>query len=533
MAMAYDETLSRATNNELKKHPVGPNFQRSVLKNAILNACIAVIEGQNAILPKTQQQRSPRKLENFQIAMIIQHVEPVICVCCDKDSHESDLDILAVYQTDGPRKGTYDTSQRALDQIIAEYNHAASTRDIKEVREILMRDLPRVHRCMDPDLIAVNNGIFNYKTKTLLPFSPEKIFLSKSGVDYNPYAQNVVIHNPDDNTDWDVESWIAELSNDPEIVNLLWEILGAIVRPFVRWNKAAWFFSTSGNSGKGTLCELMRNLCGREYYASIALADFAKEFQLELLIGANAIIVDENDVGFYLDKCANLKAVITNDALLINRKYKAPITYQFFGFMVQCLNEYPRLRDQTNSFYRRQLFIPFDKCFTGTERRYIKDDYLSRKEVLEYVLLRVLNMNYYELSEPAVCKELLDDLKISNDPVRQFCDELLPQFAWDLLPYTFLYDAFKAYSPEINPSSTPMGRNYFIRRLKEVMQNNPVWSVEKKQIATGRKMSKPEPLIRKYNLSNWMNPNYFGVDADKVCLPVLKPSYRGLLRKVP
>ena len=129
----------------------------------------------------------------------------------------------------------------------------------------------------------------------------------------------MVIHNPNDNTDWDVESWMNESSDDPEIVTLLWEILGAIIRPNVRWNKSAWFYSTTGNNGKGTLCELMRQLCSSGAYASIPIADFAKRFALEPLITACAIIVDENNVGEFIDKAGNLKAIITNDTSFRSR----------------------------------------------------------------------------------------------------------------------------------------------------------------------------------------------------------------------
>ena len=107
---------------------------------------------------------------------------------------------------------------------------------------------------------------------------------------------------------------------------------------------------------------------------------------LEPMLYSVAIIVDENDVGTYIDKAANLKAIVTGDVIQINRKFKTPIPYQFKGFMVQCLNEMPRVKDKSDSFFRRQLFIPFTKCFTGAERKYIKQDYLKRKEVLEYGL---------------------------------------------------------------------------------------------------------------------------------------------------
>lgn len=98
---------------------------------------------------------------------------------------------------------------------------------------------------------------------------------------------------------------MQDLFDDSEIVDLMWKILGAIVRPNVPWGKSAWFYSESGNNGKGTLCELMRQLCGENSYAAISLADMGKDFMLEPLIRAVAVIVDENDVGTYIDKAAN------------------------------------------------------------------------------------------------------------------------------------------------------------------------------------------------------------------------------------
>ena len=257
---------------------------------------------------------------------------------------------------------------------------------------IMREEAPRVKRCSERNLIAVNNGIFDFDTKTLMPFTPDKVFTSKSRVDYNPNAKNVVIHNDEDGTDWDVESWMNTLSDDKGVVTIPWQILGAIIRPNVSWNKACFMYSESGNNGKGTLCALMRQLVGEGRYASIPLKDFGKDFMLEPLIRATSVIVDENDVGTYIDKAANLKAVITGDTIQVNRKFKQPISFKFKGFMVQCLNEMPRVKDKSDSFYRRQLFIPFTKCFTGAERKYIKDDYLKRKEVVEYVMYKVLNM---------------------------------------------------------------------------------------------------------------------------------------------
>lgn len=534
MAVPMDEMLLAAVDDWLTAHPQGRIPNRKRLKEEIVNLTRTIIDAQNSLLSKTTKIKVPDRLTNVQIARIIELVEPVVCISAGKhDDEGTEFDLFGVYEYDGPNEGIYNTSEQALKQVIRRYNFAAVERDMEEVKQILRLTLPRKRRCMDRDLIAVNNGIFDYKRKVLMPFTPDKIFLSKSRVNYNPNASNVTIHNPEDNTDWDVESWMSELSNDLGIVNLLWQVLGAIIRPFVRWNKSAWLYSETGNSGKGTLCELMRNLCGRGSYASIALSDFSKDFMLEPLIHSNAIIVDENDVGIFLDKVANLKAVITNDVLLINRKFKKPVSYQFFGFMVQCLNEFPRIRDRSDSLYRRQLFIPFDKCYTGSERPYIKGDYLSRPEVLEYVLFKVLNMNYYKLSEPAACKAMLDELKVANSPVREFVEDMLPQCQWDLLPFTFLYDLYKAWLVKVNPVGSALSRNFFKRELLAAISGNPEWVYENKQIASKNRMDRPEPLILRYDLKDWKNPMYMGTDVSQICLPQLCTSYRGLQRKVP
>lgn len=418
------------------------------------------------------------------------------------------------------------------------FNRQLETHGFNEVARCLRAICPRIERTQDQDLIAVNNGIFDFKKKELLPFDPKYVFLSKSHVDYDPNAANVHIHNDDDGTDWDVESWMEELSDDHEIVDLNWEILSANVRPFVRWNRSAWFYSEVGNNGKGSLCVLMRGLCGESAVATIPISDFGKDFMLEPLTRATAIIVDENDVGTYIDKAANLKATVTGDTIRINRKFLTPISYRFFGFMVQCVNEMPRVKDKSDSWYRRQLIVPFDKCFTGQERKYIKGDYLRRPEVLRYVLYRVLNMNHYELSEPAACKALMQEYKEFNDPVQEFYNEFFDDedvdFAWDLLPFDFLYALYKAWFGKNCPSGTISNKSKFTNDIVNACQKSKIWGCDnaRKTIRPGNhNMDRPEPLIVQYDLDDWKNPNYTGSDPKQIAMPALKANYRGLERR--
>lgn len=490
-------------------------------------------------IPLRNKWKTLDRLVPQQLTDIVLHFNHVIRIDTTESNVETEEDLIGIYCDSGPNIGTYDTNESRLYDIVKRYDYQLEERKFKEVYFMLQSQAPRRTRCCDKDLIAVNNGIFNYRTKTLSDFDPQYVFLTKSRVDYNPNAQNVIIHNDDDDTDWDVESWMQSLSDDPEIVELFWQMMSAVIRPFVRWNKSVWMYSNTGNNGKGTLCELMRNLCGPGSHTSISLSEFDKEFALQPLIRSTAIIVDENDVGQYIDRLANLKAVVTNDIVQINRKFKAPISFRFWGFMVQCINDLPRIRDKSDSFYRRQILVPMEKCFTGAERRYIKNDYLHRPEVLEYVMKKALSGSFYELSTPEKCRDLLGSYKELNDPVREFINEFFGQFQWDLLPFEFLYDLYKAWYQECNPSGKPEGRTTMKRELVQLILSEPElssqWCIPDNAVSTRQTICCPEPLLLRYNLENWVNPNTKSSrDMTKASMPyITKDRMRGIARRQP
>ena len=161
---------------------------------------------------------------------------------------------LGIYQYAGRNEGIYATSEAALNTVIRKYHFSISASGLRQVRELLLKTAPVVMVGKQKNLIAVNNGIFDYETKRLLEFSPEYVFVSKCRVDLLDNPSNISIHNNEDGTDWNIEDWIHELTDDPQIEKLLWQIIGASIRPNVRWNKALFLYSTRGNNGKGTFC---------------------------------------------------------------------------------------------------------------------------------------------------------------------------------------------------------------------------------------------------------------------------------------
>ena len=239
MAMSYDSLVKTATMEYVGRIRAGKTVHAEPEEYAdeLLVETTAAITAYNAVHvgPKI---KIPARLENSQVAELIAALEPIVRIACAGPNADTSYDLIGVFQAGGPDKGLYSVDEREIRRLVKKYKYAINMRDISEIMSQLQIMLPRKNRTQERDLIAVNNGVFDYANKKLLPFSPDFVFLAKSQVNYIPHAPNPVIYNPDDGTDWDVESWMSELSDDPEVVALLWKLLGAAIRPNVPWNKS-------------------------------------------------------------------------------------------------------------------------------------------------------------------------------------------------------------------------------------------------------------------------------------------------------
>lgn len=542
-AVSCDEYLSE-DNLALLRH-----MSTDEIRDGLLGLIWHRVDDENLAIKRGHvlgaKRQPPTRLAFPEVARLLMAMEHVRMLRDDSRGQSDSAEVLAVYDSDptSRRYGTYLTSDRYLRRLARQYAPDISTKEFGELKAALEDLAPRQSIGTDRDMIAVGNGIVDYRTGELRPFSPEHVFLSKIETDYHPDAQSPVIVNPDDGTEWEIESWMAELSDDPEVVELLWHVIGAVCRPHVSWNKSAWFYSEVGNNGKGTLVALMRNLLGTGNWISLSLSAAGGRFGLSELLDAGlpqAILTDENDVGIYLDKAAGIKALITGDALQIEGKGTNAVTLHWPGFMVQCINEFPRVRDRSPSFLRRLLLVPFEKSFAGIERRYIKDDYLARPEVLAYVLRRVLDhellAEHYELPTPEVCDNALGEFREHNDPVMAFWTEMKEQLVWDLVPFIFLFDLYKSWLAYSSPSAKVIGRNNFTQELVALVRQEPggQWECTDRSARhrpAGR-MSEPEPLIVDYELENWMSTKKGTREAKSRVDPnAIKDRYAGLMRK--
>lgn len=445
---------------------------------------------------------------------------------------------LVTYEDAGPDEGLYVPAGDSIRRLARQYHYTISPKDLNAVVECVRDSVSLLEESEDSDVVALANGLFDLRTKELRPFSPKVVLTSKASVAFNEDAATCPVIDGR----WSVDEWIRELANnDTEVEPLFWQIIAALFRPDHSFDKAVLLYSPTGSNGKGTFVELLRNLVGAERVATLSMSDFSEQFLPEELRSAFCVLSDENEVGGYMERAGQLKAWITHDWTRFNVKHGSITSVKGRGLCVFCANELPSSKDKSESLYRRFIPIPFLKRYVGAdENKAIKDDYVKRPEVLEYVAYKALMMPLFDtFTEPAVCKKLLNQIRVENDPVLQFAEEFLPQFVWDLLPWKFLYGVYSAWMRKEVPNGRAINSREFNKRLSAYVDDNPScgWVVPRgadgKQIPmrTEKRIVGNEPLAVGYDLSDWFDLQPVGGSMCKIGIPHNIPLMaRGLLR---
>jgi putative DNA primase/helicase len=443
----------------------------------------------------------------------------------------ADNGVLAIYEDFGPMEGLHNDSESRIMTLISELRPSLSDKGLESAFNRMRKHAPVLRRTIEPHLTPVANGVFDHARMELRPFSSNWVFLSKTQVDYEANAKSPTIIEPDGST-WEVEEWMASLSDAEGVPELLWEIISAALRSYERWDKSTLLSGPNGNGGKGTLLALIRALLGKGSYASVPLVDFGDRFKKSSLVRATVNLVDENDVGSFAENLGDWKACVTGDVFTLDRKYKDPVEISWQGFDIQCFNTLtPRMKDKSESLKRRLLIVPMVKSFNGVENKKIKRDYLKRDDVLRYVLKRALQMTHTELSNPPACEAALEEWFGTNNKIVGFWREFERQFKWGLLPFAFLYELYKAWIAKTEPSGKPEGYKAFNETLRNYLGGSQKWTLPDTAVRPGQHMSAFEPLIAEFNLQYWMNQSYTGTDPVKRCMTSpLKPNYRGVVR---
>ena len=265
------------------------------------------------------------------------------------------------------------------------------------------------------------------------------------------------------------------MSGDEDLVKLLWQVISASLNGNYSYRKSIWLVG-NGNDGKGTYQQLITNLIGNSNVAPLKLNQFAERFGLAIIEGKTVIIGDDVQAGIYVDESSNFNSVVTGEPVSVEKKGENPYMAVFKKTVIQSTNGMPSFKNKSNGTYRRIIIIPFLKTFSAKDDNWsIKDDYIKRPEVLEYVLWKAINLDFDRFSEPKATQERMQEFKEENNTVYKFLNEYLLDVVSTRIPTKFLWDVYRSWCHE-NNHTIPKKSNFD----KELAQNLPVgWKKEK------------------------------------------------------
>lgn len=311
----------------------------------------------------------------------------------------------------GDEVGIYTSNFLYMQRKIYKEEPRYTERQISDVLFKIKMHAPVQKVADNKKLICLNNGIFDCTSKELLPFTSEKVFISKVATNYKKNAKKPY---------WDIDSWILDIAcQDKEVEQLLWQLLNECLNTSYTRGKYFILYG-NGSNGKGSWQVLVESLIGEENISNLKLEQIGERFMAHNLVGKTVNIGDDIAES-YIEDNSLVQSITTGDRIMFEAKGKTPYPITLNCTLMFSANNIPKLKNKTNGTYRRLTLIPFNADFSGSkEDRSIKDEKLRSKEVLEYVLYKTLQLDFKTFIIPSVVKEALNEYKVANNPILDF-----------------------------------------------------------------------------------------------------------------
>lgn len=274
----------------------------------------------------------------------------------------------------------------------------------------------------DSNLIALNNGVLDIRTKDIIPNSPDLYIPNTIPHDYNPKA-----YSPE--LDEALNTWAC---GDLTIRQNLEEIFGlAMYRS--RTIPHCPILIGEGGNGKSVYINFLRQMVGESNVSALDLQHIGERFVGSSLMAKLANIGDDIPSGAVRpDKWSVAKKAISGDVIRAEHKYGPTFSFRPYCLFLFACNEFPGIADTSNGMQRRLMPIQFNANFDiGTSKCNIHiAEQLSNEEAFGYAIrlgidaLKVcINQGGMTCDQKQI--EMKEGLIMENSPVYDFCrDEL-------------------------------------------------------------------------------------------------------------
>jgi P4 family phage/plasmid primase-like protien len=265
----------------------------------------------------------------------------------------------------------------------------------------------------DVDLLVCENGILNPVNGCLEPHTPEKLFRIKLPVRFDEKAS--------------CEAFIRFLNQvvvTSEDRSLLQEMFGNCLIKHYHYQKSFMLIGEGAN-GKSTILEVLKKMLGEENCCSATIQGLTQNRFASAQLHGKLVNIGSDLPKQSLNDTGTFKMLTGGDSIFAEQKFGRPFTFKNYAKLVFSCNQLPAVRDDTDAFYRRWIFIHFPNQFIGDSA----DPHLLSKLTTPEELSGILNwalggLNRLNLKggfgHSATTKEMREEYTRLSNPIKHF-----------------------------------------------------------------------------------------------------------------
>lgn len=333
-----------------------------------------------------------------------------------------------------------------------EINYAFRTSDYKEL-VLQIQSQPQIVRrqedcCLNVNIVLFEDGAFDVRKEIMREPRQEDFQFSriafplKWGVWYEPSPE--------------ARGFIQRFCRYDRVwEGYLWEVIGYLLSGYQK--KILVMFIGPSNSGKSTLANLIRRICGSEACVALGIKELPGSFNLAELQGKRLCIDSEMDASALNAKDISLlKKVVGNDLLQGNRKFEQQFYFQCQTKFLICSNNKIRLQsnEDTISLLNRIKIFELKESIPLEEQCYDMDRILdeNRTYFLQEAMKGLCRLveNNFQFSFDISAEDFVENIGCSCDirSVQDFVDACCEFGTEYQVTVTDLYDSYKDFTTD-------------------------------------------------------------------------------------
>ena len=291
-----------------------------------------------------------------------------------------------------PIEGIYEERPHFIGRLVNQIAPDAMQRDRTEVINRISNSLDTSELTKAENLAVLKNGIFDVEKHKLLPFSSKYTFVTKTDAVWDENATEEPVFGEG----WKLSKALKTYFDGQrdEVTSFFYACQNAILT-----NRAAktfvYFYSKSGQTGKGTLTQLLINLVGKRNSGCANIETLESRFGLASVYDKALIYGNENDSPAAKAGSNNLKNLSTGDGVTVDRKGISAITVSPTPLVVQSMNTEPNFAVYNGGIKARARIFVFEHSFVdaGDENVHVKSEYINSPKLLKWLTHKVLSMD--------------------------------------------------------------------------------------------------------------------------------------------